>query len=118
MALVFDSYPNIPSTDNKFRKPKKGASLKKMRKRLRELEERVNIMQKQLDGKCVQEEEAGQKFTEANNETKEDTKAKGGFWKRMGDAIFKALPSILRTVVPMAITAVFGRKWSKRSAMA
>jgi len=128
MALIFSKYPNISSIDE-FGKRK--SPYHKWKKHIKALEKKVKRLEEQLDKESTQAD-ADKKFAEKDvadrqtsdkkNEDKKDedksgdnTNVKGRFWSRLADVVLKTLPSILRAVVPMAISAFFGRgfKWGK-----
>ena len=130
MSLVFSNYPNISCIDGK-RKKKKGSSLKK---RIKRLKKAIKHLQEQVDEGFTRKIDSEQKFTEEDaeksktsdtqdgrNKSEDNEKSRGGFWSRVADVVVKTLPSMLRTVVPMVITAIFGSVFkgsNRRSAMA
>ena len=86
---------------------RKNGKIKKLKKHDKALEKKCQHILKEEsatdDGKTILK----------NNDAKTNSKMDKPFLNRLGEAFLKVFPSILKTVVTMAVTAILGRS-SKR----
>lgn len=117
MANVFGDYPELKNTDSVVAKQidEKGDERKKIVKQLKKMVKAVRKHNRLL--KQFHEENLSAKRT-INEEVSQDmeiekekvvVKKGKSFLEKVGDVFLKTLPSILRTVVPLVVSAVLGK---------
>lgn len=128
MESMFGDYPTIKDADDVIddKDTETVTESKKICERLKKLIKQIkrqNKLLRQINRQIRQEknsEHLEEPVVKKSNEIKNESKKT--FWNKLCDVFLKTLPSILRTVVPIAITSLLGctshAGRSKRSAIA